>query len=193
VLLGQALETLGYLTRPALDRAHAEFRLEEDAAEQFALPPELQDVAWIAAVFDRAGKLLRRAWDLPNKPGRVRIGTPRLTLSDRNARAQLSGRVERVLLIGLSEDVARKAARVLGGGSTFGDSQEDHALQDFARVLAEAAIALLKERGDHAYLARVYRPESSARDTRASLPPDERVVMVSFLTHLGQVLVGLTV
>jgi hypothetical protein len=189
VLLGQALEKLGYLGRPTLDDAHAAFLREEDESlTTFALPSELQDVSWIGAVFDRAGKLLRRAWDLPNKPGRVRIGSARLVMSDRNARAQLLGRVERELRIGLPDDVARKAARIGSGDDTFGDSVEDHAVQDFARVLAEASVALLMANGDSAYLARVTR-----LDGRVSLPPGERVVMVSFLTHLGQVLVGLTI
>jgi hypothetical protein len=188
VLLGQALETLGYLTRPALDTAHANFLREEDQSTHlFALPSELQDVGWVGAVFDRAGKLLRRAWDLPNKPGRVRIGTTRLVMSDRNARAQLLGRVQRELLIGLPNDVARKAARIDSGGDRFGDAVEDHAVQDFARILAEGSVALLMEGGDSAYLARV-----TSADGRVSLPPEERVVMVSFLTHLGQVLVGVT-
>jgi hypothetical protein len=189
VLLGQALETLGYLQRRTIDAALSAFLEEESAAaRQFALPVEIQDAPWMAAVFDRAAKLMLRAWDLPSKPGRVRSEERRLTLSDRNARAELRGRVRRELLIGVPDDVARRAGRRYGGAAHFADALEDHAVLDFARVLAEATAELLNARGEHAGLVGV-RLES----VRATLPPADRVVMVSFLTHLGQVLVGLTI
>jgi hypothetical protein len=191
VLLGQAIETLGYLQRRTIDSAHDAYLEEEtEAARKFALPSELQDAshAWLAAVFDRAAKLMLRAWDLPSKPGRVRIEARRLTLSDRNARAELRGRVRRELLIGVPDDVACKAGRRYGGAAHFADALEDHAVQDFARILAEATAELLTARGDPTYLAGV-----KLESVRATLPPADRVVMVSFLTHLGQVLVGLTI
>jgi len=188
VLLGQALETLGYLERRAIDSALAAFLHEEDEAAPFALPVELQDLPWAGEVFDRAAKLLRRAWDLPSKPGRVRVETTRLTLSDRNARAELRGRVSRQLLIGVPNEVARKAARGYVDEQHPREAIEDHAVQDFARVLAEATTALLRTLGEDAYLAGV-----TLQSVRSTLPPEQRVVMVSFLTHLGQVLVGLTI
>jgi hypothetical protein len=188
VMLGQAIETLGYLERRAIDSALAAFLHEEDEAPPFALPVELQDTPWMPEVFDRAGKLLRRAWDLPSKPGRARIETTRLTLSDRNARADLRGQVSRQLLIGIPNEVARKAARGYADEQQLRDTLEDHAVQDFARVLAEATTTLLKARGESSYLAGV-----TLQSVRATLPPEQRVVMVSFLTHLGQVLVGLTI
>jgi hypothetical protein len=182
VLLGQALETLGYLERRTIDSALAAFLHDEDEAAPFGLPSELQDVPWIADVFDRAAKLLRRAWDLPSKPGRARIEATRIALSDHNARAELYGPVRRQLWVGIPNEVARKAAH------RYAETLEDHAVQDFARVLAEATCALLKARGENAYLAGV-----TLQGVRSTLPPEERVVMVSFLTHLGQVLVGLTI
>jgi hypothetical protein len=139
-------------------------------------------------VFDRASKLLLRAWDVPNKPGQARIETTRLTLSDHNARTELRGGVSRRLLVGIPNEVARQAARHHAEEPELLEAVENHAVQDFARVLGEATVGLLKARGEHAYLATV-----TLEGVRATLPPDERVVMVSFLTHLGQVLVGLTI
>jgi hypothetical protein len=185
VLLGQALEMLGYVERGTLQAALASYLQEDgEAVQQFALPAELQDAPWVAEVFDRAAKLLRRAWDLPNKPGRVLIETTRLIFSDRNARA----RVRRQLLLGVPNDVAHRAAYSYAGERHLVDVIEDHVVQDFARVLAETVIAVLKVRGEEAHVEDV-----SLECARATLPPEERVVMVSFLTHLGQVLVGLTI
>jgi hypothetical protein len=183
VLLGQALETLGYLPRNAIDAALSAYLREETARGPLALP----DLPWVAPIFDRAVKLMRRGWDLPCKPGRVRIETSRLTLSDRNARAELRGEVRRDLLIGVPNDVARRAAARHRGEAFLADALEDHVVQDFARVLGEATAELLNARDEQVELRAVVLV-----DARATLPPEDRIVMVNFLTHLGQVLVGLT-
>jgi hypothetical protein len=189
VLLGQAIETLGYLRRSTIDSAHGDFvQAEQLAAEQCGLPNELRNLPCVAPIFERAGKLLQRVWGLPNKPGRLQIETTRLTLSDKNARARIRSRVLSGVLLGVPNEVARKVSHSYASEMHSGDAAEDHAVQDFARVLAEAALSVLHAQGESAQLLAV-----DLASVRATLPPEERVVMVRFLTHSGQILVGLTI
>jgi hypothetical protein len=193
VSLGQALATLGYLGAPTVDAAHVRFSLEQQQAEgSFRLPARLGAQPWVGQLFERAGVLLRRVWNLPNKQGRVHIEAPRLTLSDLNVRARIALPARELSLhFGVPNDVARKVVCDCVGELVLGDSAEEDAVQDFTRVLAECAISLLAfhdPQGERALLTDV-----SLEGARPTLPPNERVVMVSLLTHLGQVLVGLTV
>jgi hypothetical protein len=193
VSLGQALATLGYLGAPIADAAHARFSLEQRQAEgSFRLPARLGTQPWVGQLFERASVLLRRVWNLPNKQGRVHIEAPRLTLSDLNVRARIELPTRALTLhFGVTNEIARKIACTSIGELGLGDSAEEDAVADFTRVLAESALSLLAFHDPQAQRGRV--AEVCREGARPTLPPNERIVMVSLLTHLGQVLVGLTV
>ncbi len=189
VLLGQAVATLGYLDRSAVDSALADFleaiRLEPECA---VLPEEVRDGELACALFDLAQKLLLRAWDVTSKPGLARIERMRLTLSDHNARVELSGTLAATVMVGVPNEVAVKAAKRFSGEDEPDDRDREEAVQEFAKVLCDNLASTLAERGH-----RVQVEAAATQVSRATLPPEMKVVVVPYLTHLGQVLIGLSV
>ncbi|HEX2679111.1 MAG TPA: hypothetical protein VHM19_20820, partial [Polyangiales bacterium] len=188
VLLGQAIETLGYLDRPAIDAGLAEFlEAASQDPQELQLPDSVRDRELATVIFDLAHKLLLRAWELPNKADLPRIEESRLTLSDRNARIALSGSTDLLVMVGVPDEAARKAAKRYSGESDPSDVSVDAVVLDFAGVLCENAASTLAERG-----RKVQIGFATLQGARATLPPEMRVAVVPFLTHLGQVLVGVS-
>jgi hypothetical protein len=188
VQLGQALDTLGYMERATIDAALATFEEEcSQEPQEVQLPDAIKDKELATLLFDTAHKLLLRAWELPNKPGAVRIEELRLTLSDRNARITLEGGVDATVMVGVPDAAARKAAKRYSGEAEPSDVSLDAVVLDLAGVLCENIASTLAERGRKAQVG-----FATLQGARATLPPEVRVAVVPYVTHLGQVLVGVS-
>ncbi|HEX7481115.1 MAG TPA: hypothetical protein VF331_25145 [Polyangiales bacterium] len=187
VLLGQAIVTLGYVAAEVIDSALAEF-LDEASHDPdgIQLPAEVPDRELAAALFDLAQKLLLRAWDLTSKPGPGRVEAMRLTLSDRNARVELDGSLPMTVLIGVPNDVIAKLVRHLATSTDPTESDEDQLVLEFGQLLGENLAVALAERGQEVHVSHV-----TSQGARATLPPEVKVTVVPYLTHGGQVLIGL--
>ncbi len=189
VLLGQAIATLHYMDRATLDTSLAEFLAEASQdAQGIVIPETIRDQELATVVFDLGHKLLLRAWELPNKPDNVRIEELRLTLSDRNARIDLGGGASGAIMVGVPDAAARKAAKRSAGEAEPSDVSIDAVVLDFASVLCENVASTLAERG-----RKVQIGFATLLGARATLPPEVRVAVVPYQTHLGQVLIGMSI
>lgn len=189
VRLGDALADLGYLDRPTSDRALVEFLAEEDRIEPevVSIPEDLpsKDVAF--ELFHLAHRLLHRVWNLENKTDRVRVETGMVALSDVNARITLSGAIETVVFVCAPHEVARMAATSPYAEVDPSDADMGQAVREFCRVLCANLASVLAEQGQ-----RVAVGEPQMLMSRASTPPGIKASVVAFLTHRGQVFVGMT-
>lgn len=188
--LGQALLSLGYLERSALDQALSAFlsREAELEPEVVTIPEELpnRDVAF--ELFYLTHKLLLRVWGLDNKTDRLRMEAGTFTLSDRNARVFCAGALQSEIIVGVPHAVAEQAARRFAGEDGPLDGDVNGIVRQFANIVAENLVSVLAERG-----RRVTVEPAHLVDSRSTLPPEQAMAVVPYLTHLGQVLVGLRV
>lgn len=189
VRLGDALADLGYLDPAASEQALAAFLTEEDRLEPevVSVPDDLpgRDIAF--EVFHLAHRLLRRVWNLENKTDRLRVETGMIALSDRNAKITISGAVESVVFVCVPYEIARAAA--VGPNSEVEPEDEDidQVVGEFCRVLCANLASVLAEQGQ-----RVTVGEPQKLMSRASTPPGVKATVVAFLTHRGQIFVGMT-
>jgi hypothetical protein len=183
-----------------VDKAVAEFRAEIDRVEPevVALPEGLpfRDVA--EELFAAAHRLLRRHWNLENRADRVRVERDMISLSDRNARVELSGAVETVVFVCVPHHIASAAAgapdgeQAGEGADEFdeeppSDEDMDRCVREFCSLLCENLRSVLAEQGQ-----RIALSAPRMLYSRASIPPGLRASVVPFFTHRGQVLVGMT-
>jgi CheY-specific phosphatase CheX len=189
VHLGDALANLGYLDRERTDRALAEFLAEEDRIEpeMVTVPEDLPSKEVAFELFHLAHRLLLRVWNLENKTDRLRIETGMVALSDRNARITISGAVETVVFVCAPHEVARMAARAPYAEEDPPDEEMNRAVREFCRVLCENLASVLAEQG-----LRVTVGQPQMLMSRASTPPGIKASVVAYLTHRGQVFVGMT-
>ncbi|MFI5306458.1 MAG: hypothetical protein ACHQ53_03835 [Polyangiales bacterium] len=189
VQLGEALVTLGYLKPAEVEAAAAQFltaeaRLEPDVVTiPDALP--LREIAF--ELFHLAHKLLLRVCELANKTERLHVMQDVLPLSDHNARLAISGDVRSSVLLGLPHEIAFELARRFSGELPPDEHQVDEIVLDLVSLLCANLQSVLAEQG--------YRVELGTAEllgTRMSMPPGARVAIVPFVTHRGQVLVGLS-
>ena len=189
VHLGDALADLGYLDRAKTDQALAEYLAEEDRIEPevVTVPEDLpsKDVAF--ELFHLAHRLLLRVWNLENKTDRLRVETGMVALSDRNARITISGAIETVVFVCVPHEIARAAARPPYSEVEPTDEEMNRAVREFCRVLCANLGSVLAEQGQ-----RVTVGEPSMLMSRASTPPGIKASVVAYLTHRGQVFVGMT-
>jgi hypothetical protein len=188
VRLGQALETLGYLDRATIDSVLSEFLADAGRdPDVIEVPDAVREKDVGATLFDLGHKLLLRAWDLPNKPDKVRIEEMRLTLSDRNARVDFHGNGQHgVIMVGVPNDVAWKAAKKFAGdGEEPSETEANETVLDFAHLLGQNFCGAMAEHGRTFQLG-----HTSVLGARATLPPEVKVIVLPYLTHLGQVLIG---
>lgn len=191
LLLGDALVDLGYLQRPVVDKALEEFRVEQKSVEPevVELPDGLpfRDVA--VELFAAAHRLLRRHWNLENRADRVRVERDMISLSDRNARVELSGAVETVVFVCVPHHIAAAAAGASEDEDDEPPSDEemDRCVRDFCSLLCENLRSVLAEQGQ-----RIALSAPRMLFSRASIPPGLRASVVPFFTHRGQILVGMT-
>ncbi len=189
VQLGEALCALGYLRADQVEAAAAEFlaaeaRLEPDVV---TIPDQLplREVAF--ELFHLAHKLLLRVCDLTSKTERLRVLEDVLPLSDRNARVTMRGELETSLLLGVPEPVARELAARFSGEPGPADAEVDGIVCELANLLCGNLQSVLAERGFRTEIA-----EARTLGARVSVPPGARIALVPFLTHRGQVLVGMS-
>lgn len=189
VHLGDALANLGYLDRATTDRALGEYLAEEDRIEPevVTVPEDLpgKDIAF--ELFHLAHRLLLRVWNLDNKTDRLRVETGMVALSDRNARITISGAVETVVFVCAPHEVARMAASPQYAEVEPTEEDMNRAVREFCRILCENLASVLAEQG-----LRVTVGEPLMLMSRASTPPGIKASVVAYLTHRGQVFVGMT-
>lgn len=189
VMLGDALAELGYLDPVKAEQSLAHFLSSEDALEPevVTIPEDLphRDVAF--ELFHIAHKLLRRAWNLDNKTDRVRVASGPITLSDRNARVQLTGAAETQVFVCVPFEIAQEAARALTGELEPVDEDRDRIVREFSNLLCANLQSVLAEQG-----RRLHLDEAETLSSRVSLADDTQASIVTFLTHRGQVHVGMT-
>jgi CheY-specific phosphatase CheX len=189
VQLGEALVALGYLRVDQVEAAAAEFltaeaRLEPDVVTIPADLP-LREVAF--ELFHLAHKLLLRVCDLASKTERVHVMHGVLPLSDCNARVAVTGAFDTSVLFGLPHEIAFELASRFSGELEPADEDVDAIVCELANLLCGNLQSVLAEQG--------FRVEISAAQllaARVSVPPGGRVALVPFVTHRGQVLVGLS-
>jgi hypothetical protein len=110
----------------------------------------------------------------------------RLTLSDHNARIELGGTQPLTVMIGVPNDVLYKAAKKVSGEREPTEGDQDQLVLELGQLLGENFAGALAEQGHEVHVAHV-----TMQGARATLPPDVHVTVVPYLTHDGQVLIGL--
>lgn len=187
VRLGEALSQLGYLGTTELEEALAAFLSEEDRIEPevVTIPEDLPHQELLFELFYLGHKLLLRAWDMPNKTDRIKIDGDAAALSDRNAIVTLTGSTNLQVVVGVPHSVAEQAARRFTGEEPPSEEAINNIVREFTNVLCGNLRSVLAERG-----LRINASEAKSIDARLSLPPGKRAALVPFLTHLGQVLIG---
>jgi CheY-specific phosphatase CheX len=188
--LGQALVDQGFLTREEVDQAAAQFINSENELEPeiFTLPEELPAHELLTELFYLAHKLLLRVCNLVSKPGSVRIAENELLpLSDLNMRVPVRGALSGSLLLGVPQDIATSAAGAFSGEAAPDESATAAIVREMAAILSENLASAMAERG-----RRLSIDAPRPLDQRMSIPPGMRVAIVPFVTHQGQVLVGVS-
>ncbi|MDH5671004.1 MAG: hypothetical protein OEZ06_02585 [Myxococcales bacterium] len=188
--LGQALTELGYMDCPEVERAAAEF-LTEEAQRQpdvVTLPQDLPDREIAFEVFYLANRLLLRACDLVSKTEPVRVMPSPVPLSDRNAGIEVSGAHQCMLLVGLPHDIAASTAGRFSGELAPDEAAIDGVVLELVHLLADNLRSVLAERGRRLHLSNAQRLR-----TPLLLQADRAMTIVPFVTHQGQVLVGMSV
>jgi hypothetical protein len=189
VHLGDAVATLGYMPKEAVDEALSRFLNDEAQLEPdvVTIPDDLPGRELAFELFYLAHKLLRRAWGLENKTDRLRLEQGPIALSDVNARVPLEGSVMATLFVGVPHAIARAQAARFSGEVEPEEHECNDIVREFANVLCANLRSVLAEQG------RTLSPgETELVDSRISLEPATRSAVVTYLTHEGQVLVGLT-
>ena len=186
--LGEALVTLGYLTREQVEAAAAKFLADEARieAELVNIPDGLPYRDLAAQLFQLAHKLLLRVCDLGSKTERLRIVTGVLPLSDRNVRMPLSGDVDSAVILSVPDAIAVHLAARFSGELSPSDADIDNVVRELGSLLCRNLESVAAEQG-----RRLQCGEPERVPARVSLAPGERVALVPFLTHRGQVLVSL--
>jgi CheY-specific phosphatase CheX len=189
VMLGDALAELGYLDPVKTEKALAEFLSAEDALEPevVTIPEDLPHRYMAFELFHIAHKLLRRAWGLDNKTDRLRVEAGPVTLSDRNACVQITGAAEMQIFVCVPFEIAQEAARELTGELDPVDADRDRIVREFANLLCANLQSILAEQG-----RRIHIEEAQTLNSRVSLTDDAHASIVTFLTHRGQVHIGMT-
>ena len=188
--LGQALVDQGFLTQEQVDQAAAQSINEENKLEPeiFTLPEGLPHQEPLTELFYLAHKMLLRVCNLVSKPDLVRLADDFVPLSDCNVRVPLKGAVQGAMLLGVPHAIATESAQAFSGEEPPDASAEDAIVHELATILSENLSSALAERGRRLTLG---KPE--AVEQRMTVPPGTRVALVPFVTHQGQVLVGMSV
>jgi CheY-specific phosphatase CheX len=188
VQLGEAFVALGYLSHEQVEAAAAEFLTREAQLEpEVVVMPDdlpLRDLA--VELFRLAHKLLLRVCDLPSKTDRLRVLRDVFPLSDRNARVPISGAVTSAVLLCLPHTIASDIASRYCGELTPTDEALDQTVCGLANLLCDNLRSVLAEQGLRAELG-----AAEMIGPRISMPPGGGLALVPFITHRGQVLVGL--
>jgi CheY-specific phosphatase CheX len=189
VQLGEALVALGYLSREQVEVAAAEFLTAEARleAEVVTVPDDLplHDVAF--ELFHLAHKLLLRVCDVASKTERLRVLNGIMPLSDHNARVRVSGAVNSTVLLCLPHAIAIDIAGRYSGEAAPTDVDVAEIVRELANLLCDNLRSVLAEQG-----MRVQMAKAELQGSRVSVPPGAQVALVPYLTHRGQVLVGLS-
>jgi CheY-specific phosphatase CheX len=188
IQLGEALVALGYLSPAQVEAAAAQFIAAEARLEPevVTVPDDLplRDVAF--ELFHLAHKLLLRVCDLTSKTERLRVIRDVLPLSDRNARVVLAGAIDSSVLLCVPHAIATDVASRFSGEVAPDEASVDGIVSELANLLCGNLQSVLAEQGIR---VQVSEPERVA--VRVSMPPGSAVALVPFVTHRGQVLVGL--
>jgi hypothetical protein len=109
-MLGEALVSLGYVTKEQIDEALAAFLKEEEEYlhDLMKVPDEVPVRDLAERLFRLTHTLLFRAWGLRNKPGELLAESEAVLLSDRNAQVDLTGDVNVRLLFAITHAVAEE-------------------------------------------------------------------------------------
>jgi CheY-specific phosphatase CheX len=159
----------------------------ELAPEVVTIPADLPYREIAFELFHLAHKLLLRVCDLTSKTERLRVMRDVFSLSDRNARVAISGAVQSSVLLCLPDAIAFDVAARFSGELAPDDDAIDSIVAELANLLCGNLQSLLDGRGTRVEAARAARVAA-----RLSMPPGSCVALVPFLTHRGQVLVGLS-
>jgi CheY-specific phosphatase CheX len=189
VQLGEALIALGYLDQKRAEQAAAAFLAAEAELEPevVTIPADLPRRAVAFELFHLAHKLLLRVCDLTSKTERLRIIRDVLPLSDRNARVAISGAFQGSVLLCLPQAVAFDVAARFSGEIAPDDDAIDAIVAELANLLCGNLQSVLADQG-----TRIQLGAAEHLAARVSMPPGSRVALVPFVTHRGQILVGLS-
>ena len=189
IQLGEALIALGYLDKQQVEQAAAAFLAAEAELEPevVTIPADLPRREVAFELFHLAHKLLLRVCDLTSKTERLRVMRDVLPLSDRNARIAISGALNGSILLGVPHAIGHELAARFSGELAPDEAAIDAIVAELARLLCGNLQSVLAEQGVRIELG---TPERLA--ARVSMPPGSRVALVPFVTHRGQVLVGLS-
>jgi CheY-specific phosphatase CheX len=189
VQLGEALVALGYLERDQVEAAAAEFLTAEARLEPevVTVPDDLPLHGVAFELFHLAHKLLLRVCNVASKTERLRVLDGVMPLSDYNARVRVSGAVNSTVLLCLPQAIASDIASRYSGEVAPTDAEIAQITRELTNLLCDNLRSVLAEQG-----MRVQMATAELQGTRVSVPPGSRVALVPFLTHRGQVLVGLS-
>jgi CheY-specific phosphatase CheX len=188
VRLGDALVELDYLDKIQVDHALAEFFDAEDRIEPevVTIPPDMpgQEIAF--ELFYLAHKLLLRACDLVSKTEALRIHEGPVSLSERNVRIDVSGAYLGYVVLCVPEEIAEATAARFCGEQEPAEDDIRNVVVELGRLLTANLRSIFAERGQRLVVA-----DPVAIPDQLSLAAGEKLAMVPFLTHQGQVLIGM--
>jgi CheY-specific phosphatase CheX len=184
VLLGEALVALGYATEQEVERALADFAVEEQrhALNLYTIPPEVPMATCASSLFRLTHVLLQRAWGVRNKPGSVRLNSGTLRLSDWNAEADLSGDVAFKVAIALPNAIALEWARQVYERQEVDDEDLSAVARQFTSVVCGNLSKALNSQ-------QISLAPSTALEADFCFPVPEgsHAVVMPYVTNNGQV------
>jgi CheY-specific phosphatase CheX len=190
VLLGQALEQLGYLDAHSRDAALVDYAIALRNSEPvfITIPTDLPERDTVFMLLALAPKLLMRAWGVQCKTDKLRVVDGPAVLSDVNAVVQLSGALSARLIVAAPYAVTEKLIAAADPSSSLDQQDANGLVCELANVLAAHVISLLAEQS-----RRVFGAKATVIESRISLAPGACLALASYLTHSGQIHVGLLV
>ncbi|MGD8858885.1 MAG: hypothetical protein PVI30_02670 [Myxococcales bacterium] len=187
--LGEALVDLGYLDAAQVEQAASAFLGAEDDRDidTVRLPAEVSDNPVLPELLYLARKMLLRVCNVVGKPEDGRVVQDVVPLSDRNVRVALTGEYDGSLVLGIPRELAVATAGRFTGEREPQEAELDAIAEELGHILSGNLCSVMAER-----LRRLQSGAPQLLPERISTPPGQRVMVVPFVTPLGQVLVCLT-
>ncbi len=187
VLLGEALCKLGYVDEATIKRALTELgdtTNQIDPDQWLNIGADVPAREWVTKTCYLTHKLLQRLWDLPNKASEAQAIEDVLRLSDRNVTLSLRGDHTLQVYLGVPHAAAQRAVRVILGNPSPTDGECDDATRDLLTAIAQNLKVTMASEGIAVSVGDVERCDFNIAAT------DKVTLLVPFLTHEGQVIVG---
>lgn len=180
VRLGDRLVALGLLSREAFTEALRELMDEQVrfAESAMRLPADVPERGAILRVFEAAGDMFERYWEMDVMGLGFEVRTDELPLDRHSAEVRFAGDVRFRFYVGVGAECADGAALALLGAQLTDDAERDDLVRELANVSCGHAAGTLAGQGKRVQL----QPPCSVK---SPVSLDERAVTLGLMTPFG--------